>query len=247
MTLAASRPAGTFVGTTTLSAPSFGSDSTAVVNVVTVAKGATFPGGVALAHYEWFARGFPVIYVNQGANAYSAAGGVQATLSASVRVKVFVFNTPVMVAVQDKKLFGGDFQADVLMNENTKHELAISLGLTPVTAGLRLTPDWTNGGNRNGFADIGEIMPNDPGESAGQWNDLDQAVGKTVTVALCSPLPGGALYKIEAFAAFQIATQAHDNNKNAALTGKFIHWIDTGQWTPNKPTGVYIETAVLTE
>ncbi len=61
---------------------------------------------------------------------------------------------------------------------------------------------------------------------------MDQAVGKTVTVALCSPLPGGALYKIEAFAAFQIATQAHDNNKNAALTGKFIHSYPHGAVDP---------------
>lgn len=237
---------GVYSATTTLSCVG---DDPGEVTIRTPKKtDAPYPERMELAHYAWFERGFPIIYVDQGPDpwdAYSASGS-SASLSATVRVKVFTFNVPVLLQVRDKATLGGDFNGDMLDGISTKAELAIALGLEPPPSNVRLTPDVGPGGNRNGFIDIGELVPLDPGWSVGHWQDLPQAAGKTIAVALCGPKAGTSSWEILSFAAFEVAT-AQLTSKKAMLTGTFVRWLDTGQWSAEKPPGVYIEMPVLTE
>ena len=251
---------GKYTGKTTLSTPSF---SKGRVDVTITTKGKpkdTFPDGVMIARYTWFQRGEPLLYVDQGPDpwdGYSASGG-SAALSAVVRTKVFRFETPIMLkpAFHDEGDYSGnDFWANVLTVANREDELKVALEMISMDAKWELTPDTSKQeGNEDGNADIGEWLPRDNGVSVGQWRKvLPQAVGKTVSIPIVDPAvkqTGSGLsnwsWKIQAFAAFEVTDVQIDNNR-VTIIGQFVHWLDTGEHSDEKPPGLYIETAVLTE
>jgi hypothetical protein len=150
---------------------------------------------------------------------------------------------------------GNDFWANVIVGQNLKTELEIALLPTEAMgADWELEPDV--GGHAddpetlgNGYADIGEYLPYDNGVSVGHWSWIESdAEGKTVYIPIVDPAADKSKeWRIQAFAAFEIADVQISGNR-IAIIGAFKRELEGGVWGDEKPpTGIYVETAVLTK
>jgi hypothetical protein len=249
-----------YTGSTTISASSFDAVyGEALVTITSSAKNknSSFPDGITLAYYKIFERGGSIIYVDQGPDdwdSYSAAGA-SAVMNARVQTKIYnQFNTQTVIKPSQKRLMSfvsADGWADIWTHANLDEEILLALGSIQPQAGWQLTPDVEGPfANHDGNADIGEWVPIKPGLRVGQWKkSLQDAVGKTVAIALITPDPEASKHDsmvIQSFAAFKI-TRVNIQGNTVDIAGEWVHALDTGEWSDHNPGGLYIETAVLTE
>lgn len=244
---------GVYRGSASLGTPSF-RDGVAEVSITTIGKNnSEFPDGVTVARYTWFQRGEPLVYVSWDGR--SAPGSV--TLSAVVRTKVLKFDSPIMIKPKfhdEGDYNGNDFWANVIVQQNLRTELEVALGMQPMGSDWELEPDVGEEADDpdtlgNGYADIGEYLPYDNGVSAGHWSWIDGvAEGKLVYMPIVDPAANNSKeWRIQAFAAFEITDVQSDGNR-IAIIGAFKEWLEAGVWGSEKPpTGLYVETAVLTK
>lgn len=173
--------------------------------------------------------------------------------------------------------FGVNGWVDMLGGASFDQEVKVALGDLQVDPGWSLLPDVGPGGNHNGTDDIGEYVPVSANirSGGGFAGSLQQAVGRPMVVALVSTgyndiwdwswLPGEISWwrswlsnwwsgrhpptglPILEFGALQIDSVVPQGNSDFTLSGHFVRWLSTGKWTSEKPKGLYVETAVLTE
>jgi hypothetical protein len=252
---------GVYEGTTTIAPGSFDAtygEATVTITTYEKNKNSTYPAGVPVAFYKMFQRGSSVIYVDQGDDPwdnYSAPGSSESmTISAQVLIKVYRFGVSTVLKPSQQRLasfVGQDGWADMFTQANLEDEILLALGLIEPRAGWELNPDVSGPtANHNGTADIGEWVPFKPGLRVGQWKkSLLEAEGETVSIALVTPDPEAFKHDsmvIQSFGAFEITAIIFDGN-DVDIIGRFVRWLDSGAWSPDKPTGIYVETAVLTE
>lgn len=248
---------GFYEGSRTLPTPAF-TNGIARVTITTEApnKNSLFPDGVDIGAYTWYERGFVLVYASF--NSESVAGG-NTSVTAEVMTKVFKFETPIMIkpALDSEGTYqGNDFWANVIVGQILKTELEVAFGIQPMGDGWKYEPDVGSmaddpGTLRNGYIDIGEYLPYDNGVSVGHWNWVDgwyESAPKPVIIYLPIVDPGSKKdgWRIQGFAAFQIEDWGDSGNR-LSMTGRFVEWLAGGPWSPNKPNGLYVWTAVLTK
>ena len=250
----------------TLSTPDFTSGR-ADLTVTTAKKsgnGSMIPAGQTLARFAWFERGEPLVYIDQGPDDWQSglwgwsAGTAQSnvTLSARIQGKIFKFGVPIMIKPgfqSEGEYKGNDFWADIFTRANLADELGAALGLVEPGDDWELQPDTAKlGGDGDGRADMGELLPSDNGKSTGQWKKvIEQGVGKTVGIPIVDPAEktnGSRTWAIQTFAPFDIWSVQIDRNNALTIIGMFREdLLGTGEWTHDKPHVLYMKTAVLTE
>jgi hypothetical protein len=248
---------GVFVGSLDLPTPSFTNGMATVTLKTKAPNNSPFPSGVTIGSYTWYERGYSLVYASW--NSTSSAGGT-VDVTAEVQTKVFKFGYPIMLkpALANEGTYqGNDFWASVIVQQTLKTELEVAVGVQEFNPAWGLEPDVGAGGNNNGMIDIGEYLPYDNGVSVGHWNWLDDWFatyqannpGKPLMIYMPIVDPGDKKtgWRIQAFAAFNIFEISGDGNR-ISIVGQFDRWIASGDWTSEKPpSGLYVETAVLTK
>jgi len=260
VTLRESSPgSGLFSGekTMTVDDSDFGNGAAPVTVTTVGSKKGVFPDGVLISSYTWYQRGSALVYVTWDP---STQIGGSSTLDAVVRTKVLKFDSIMMLKpslASEGTYQGNDFWADFIKSENCRTEIEAALGIIPPDPDWQLNPDIGDMADDpstlgNGYADIGEYLPYDNGVSVGHWSWVDswfKTAPKPVVVYIPIVDPGTKKngWKIQGFAAFEI-TDWRDQGNRVAIIGRFVRWLDGGQWSPDKPPiPIYVETAVLTD
>jgi Flp pilus assembly protein TadG len=146
-------------------------------------------------------------------------------------------------------LYSGNWRlADIYAGHNTREEIAVF--------DTTVLDTW----KLNYPLVIGGPLKPEPGASTGQViqgmndriaNSPDDEAWRYVLVPFVDYAPDLAgssrNYTIRAFAAFYIFDFKDKGNDKGEITGQFIRWLASGEWSDTPSGPLYVETAVLTE
>jgi Flp pilus assembly protein TadG len=237
--------------------------------------GSTWPTGVTLATYTMFQPGQSILYVDQ--NRWSGAGGTAVSAVVQTKAYVLGSNVTVSSSdMAFTGSYGATGFADMLTGANFDQELKVSLGTLPLDPAWRLRCD-ANGNNQADIGEqvpidssirstwgsslaqaqgkvmlVALVSSGYPADTRPQWLTWIGSIpiiGPIImrfldrwflTHTAPSQLP------IVNFGAIQVGSVSV-NGANFTLSGLWTRYLSTGTWTAVKPSGLYVETAVLTE
>jgi Flp pilus assembly protein TadG len=276
VTLNPSGSGGSYSGTVTIS-PSFvnGMAVISFVTHTSAVAGSTWPSNQTLATYTMFEPGQSIVYVDQ--SRYSGSGSTAVSTTVQTKAYNFgsaVTITSTDMAFQSS--FGATGWADMLTGASFSQELQVAIGTLQPDPGWKLTCD-ANGNGQADIGEQVPIDPSIRstwGTALTQAQGKTMCVAlvasgyPTTTVPqwlswigqipIIGPIIVNWLSQwftqhtaptslpIVNLGALQV-NSVSVNGATFSMTGLWTRYLSTGTWTSVKPSGLYVETAVLTE